>query len=99
MYQYIIVILTLYLSEYGANLVNKEGEPSRYSPPSTQFTRLIYEYLAKVVIISDSAIGEILQSLSRGSSRARHSGGRGQPSTRGPFGSRSAHRHLLSLPP
>lgn len=31
----------LRLSEYRANLVKKEGEPSWYSPPSTQFTRLL----------------------------------------------------------
>ena len=29
------------LSEYRANLVKKEGEPSWYSPPSTKFTRLV----------------------------------------------------------
>jgi hypothetical protein len=39
--QYIIDIKAFYLSEYGASLVYKEGEPSWYSPPSTQFTRLV----------------------------------------------------------
>lgn len=62
--QYLMNSQSLHLSEYRANLVNKEGEPSLYSPPSNQFTRLVNEYCAKVVIISDSAIGALPLSLS-----------------------------------
>lgn len=34
-YQYLTNSQSFRLSEYGANLVKKEGEPSWYSPPST----------------------------------------------------------------
>lgn len=40
-HQYITNSQSFRLSEYRANLVKKEGEPSWYSPPSTKFTRLV----------------------------------------------------------
>ena len=54
--QHLNSITLLKLSEYGAESAKKEEKPSWYSLSSFN-SQDSYEYIAKVVIISDSAIG------------------------------------------